>query len=56
MDDMVPAAATNSAVFGRNRLGMCCEEEKFLSPPMAFDEAQTMSGVGECTTVVSVSK
>jgi len=42
MDDMEPAAATNSAVFGRNRFGMCCEEENILSPPMAF-EAQAMS-------------
>jgi len=46
MDDMEPAAATNSAVFGRNRFGMCCEEY-ILSPIMAFEveavEARAMS-------------
>ena len=45
MDDMEPAAATNSAVFGRNTFGMCCElVENILSPVMAFDvEARAMS-------------
>ena len=38
MDGMEPAAATNSAVFPRNRFGMCCEENI-----LAFEAAQDMS-------------
>jgi hypothetical protein len=42
MDGMEPAAAANSAVFVRNRFGMCCEENILCR--MAFEvEAQAMS-------------
>jgi hypothetical protein len=42
MDDMEPAAATNSALFGRNIFGMCCEDN-FPSPLVFEVEAQAMS-------------
>jgi hypothetical protein len=42
MDDMEPAAATNSALFARNSFGMRCEE--VIPSPMAFEvDAQAMS-------------
>lgn len=47
MDDIEPAAATNSAVFGRNKPAMRCELS-IRSPVVkstfeAFDEAQAMT-------------
>ena len=42
MDGMEPAAATNSALFGRNVFGMCFEES--FTSPVAFEVgAQAMS-------------
>jgi hypothetical protein len=38
MDGMEPAAATNSAVFPRNRFGMCCDENI-----LALEATQAMS-------------
>jgi hypothetical protein len=38
MDGMEPAAATNSAVFGRNRFGMCCEENILAFEVQAMNE------------------
>ena len=55
MDDMEPAAATNSAVFGKNKFGTCCEENI-----LAFEafEAQAMSqeGMSESMRVAVASE
>jgi hypothetical protein len=46
MDGMEPAAATNSAVFGRNMFGMRCEENILACEAQAMDEWEYCGSTG----------